>query len=561
MTEASYLIKGGSIYTMDSAQPWAQAVVVKGNKIAYVGTERSATPHVDPDTRVIDLAGGMCLPGFIDTHIHFVTGPLTKVGFSLAGVRGREAVQDVIRTWMAEHPDSPSVRGHGWMPDSFDNVSPKREWLDEITGGKPALVFSADIHDVWFNTALLEAAELVDAPDPIPGASYYWRDEDGAIEGRASEAPAILPLAVAIGAFSREGIMASLELGLMKAPSYGITSYMDAAIAMGADPKSAATAYELFVELDAAGQMPCRLVGTHVSFNPNDDHSDTVATLAEWNTTFHTDHVQVSMCKILADGVLMSGGGLLLEPFSHRHDHPEEPCGHMTWTKPAMVELIEKVEDAGFDMHIHTDADGTVRAVLDSIEEVRSKRADTTRRHTIAHNSVVHPDDVGRYKDMGLIANCTTIWGTNYNGQYAEIYNRILGPERVEAELFPYGDLVRSGATVTIGSDMPACELEEVPPLMQLEAAITRKRPGFPDDVPLRPKGAMSLADALRAYTINGAFALRLDDKVGSIEVGKDADLVVLGEDLFAVEPEKIHEVPVLLTMMDGTITFEAPRG
>lgn len=233
----------------------------------------------------------------------------------------------------------------------------------------------------------------------------------------------------------------------------------------------------------------------------------------------------------------------------------------MTWTKPAMVELIEKVEDAGFDMHIHTDADGTVRAVLDSIEEVRSKRADTTRRHTIAHNSVVHPDDVGRYKDMGLIANCTTIWGTNYNGQYAEIYNRILGPERVEAELFPYGDLVRSGATVTIGSDMPACELEEVPPLMQLEAAITRKRPGFPDDVPLRPKGAMSLADALRAYTINGAFALRLDDKVGSIEVGKDADLVVLGEDLFAVEPEKIHEVPVLLTMMDGTITFEAPRG
>lgn len=551
---SSYLIHNGSIYTMNPAQPWAQAVVIRGSKIVYVGTERGARALVDSATRDVDLSGGMCLPGFIDNHLHYLTGPLTKVGFMLAGVRGKEAIQQVIRDWMDENPDSPTVRGSGWLPASFDDISPKREWLDEVTGDKPALVFSADIHDAWFNTALARTVGLdtADAQDPLPGKSYYWRDAQGVPEGRASEGPALLPLAVGIGAFTEEGIMDSINLGIMTAPKLGLTSYLDASVNVGASPKDAAKAYALLVSLDNQGKLPVRVTGTFTSFSPEDDHADSVATLLDWNQRFKSPHVQVSVLKILADGVMQSGGGLLLEPFTHDHSS----CGQMTWTHDAMVDLIKQVQTAGLDMHIHTDADGTVRAVLDAVEAARGVGA-SGRRHQVAHCSMVHPDDLGRFVDLDLIANVTPIWGTDYHGQYLDIYHALIGDERVNDRLFPYGDLVRAGTTVTIGSDMPAVELSEIGPLIQIEAAVTRRQPGWPDAKPLVERQRMALHDALAAYTINGAYATRREDQIGSIEVGKDADLVLLAEDLFRVEPSRIHSVEVLMTMMDGRVTHQ----
>lgn len=551
----SFLIHNGSIYTMNPTQPWAQAVVIRGNKIAYVGTERGARALVDDQTENIDLAGGMCLPGFIDNHLHYLTGPLTKVGFMLAGVKGKEAIQQVIRDWMEANPDSPTVRGSGWLPASFDDVSPKREWLDEVTGDKPALVFSADIHDAWFNTALARQIGLdtPDAPDPLPGKSYYWRDAHGVPEGRASEGPALLPLAVGIGAFTDEGIMDSINLGIMNAPKLGLTSYLDASVNVGASPKDAAKAYELLIALDREGKLPIRVTGTYTSFSPEDDHADSVATLVDWNQRFRSPHVQVSVLKILADGVMQSGGGLLLEPFTHDHSS----CGQMTWTHEAMVDLIERVQIAGLDMHIHTDADGTVRAVLDALEATHGVGV-SGRRHQVAHCSMVHPDDLGRFVDLAAIANVTPIWGTDYHEQYIDIYHSLIGAERVNERLFPYGDLVRAGATVTIGSDMPAVELSEIGPLIQIEAAVTRRQPGWPDAKPLVERQRMALHDALAAYTINGAYATRREHQIGSIEVGKEADLVMLADDLFRVDPSQIHSVAVRMTMMDGHITHQS---
>ena len=147
--------------------------------------------------------------------------------------------------------------------------------------------------------------------------------------------------------------------------------------------------------------------------------------------------------------------------------------------------------------------------------------------------------------------------GTDYDGSFHDTYLAKLGAERMEERLYPYGDLVRSGALVTYGSDIPGVLISEIAPLTQIEAAVTRKRPGFPDDRALVPRQRIDLHDALRGYTINGAYQLRLDDKAGSLEAGKHADLTVLAENLFGVAPEKIHSVPVKLTMMDGHITHD----
>jgi predicted amidohydrolase YtcJ len=231
----------------------------------------------------------------------------------------------------------------------------------------------------------------------------------------------------------------------------------------------------------------------------------------------------------------------------------------MTFPSQAIEAQIEAVQAAGFDMHIHVDADGSARVVLDAYEKVLRRLG--TRggpRHVLAHNSMVDPADIGRYAQLGIIANCTPLWGTDYNGQYRAIYTTMLGVERVEERLLPYGDLVRSGAVVTYGSDIPGVDIPEIPPLIQIEALLTRTRPGYPDDEPLVARQRIGLHDALRGYTANGAYQLRLEHRTGSLTVGKAADLTVLGADLFRVGPEEIHAVPVLLTMMDGRITHDA---
>ena len=170
----------------------------------------------------------------------------------------------------------------------------------------------------------------------------------------------------------------------------------------------------------------------------------------------------------------------------------------------------------------------------------------------------MHPDDIPRFAELGLIVNGTPIWATDYNGVDYDRYQRILGAQRFEERLLPYGDILRTGAMLTFGADIGGVDIDEVPPLIQISAALTRKQPGHPDDRPMVARQRISLDEAIRAYTINGAYQARLEDKVGSIEVGKLDDLVVLGANLFDVTPKYLHEVPVLLTLMDGQARHDA---
>lgn len=555
----SYLFRGGVVYTVNPTQPWAQAVVVRGDRIVFVGPVADADAHCDADTTVVDLAGGMCLPGFVDGHNHLAMGAITKLGVSVRGITGKEAILAHIAEWVAGQPDRAPLRGHGWLPGSFVEGSPRREWLDEVTGDRPMMLLSVDAHDVWFNTAAMRCADVSAATkDPAPGAQYYRRDADGTPTGHGVDLGSSSPLFAAMGYFSSDAIDAALAAGLLRAPSWGITTYMDAGVLIGDTCADAEPVFERLLGLDQAGELPVRVVGCVWTRSPHDDPDVIVAVLTDWHQRFRSPHLRVSVCKVFSDGTLMSGGALLLEPFS---DAPDRR-GRMTLDFAHLVAIVGAVQRAGFNVHIHADADGSVRTVLDAIAEVQARLGQCAHRHTIAHNSLVHPDDRGRFAQLGVVANTTPLWGTDYDGAFLDVYTRIIGPQRIRERLFPYGDLLRAGATLTIGADVPGVDIDEAAPLIQLEAAVTRKRPSHPDDRPLAEHQRMPLADALRAYTINGAYQLRMEDTVGSIEVGKKADLVVLGSDLFAVRPEDIHTVPVILTMMDGLITHDArPAG
>ena len=548
------VFRGGSICTMDPSRPWAQCVVVDGERIVFVGDEAQAREHVPHPNDVVDLAGGMLLPGFIDAHDHFAMMAVGKLGVDLSGLIGKDAILARIRDYVARHPGQKVYRGFGWYPGSFTEQSPRREWLDAITGDVPMVIPSADVHDLWFNTAAMKAAGI-SAATPDPEANqYYVRDADGTPTGHAIEAAVSLPILAAVGTFSVETCREAQALTLDRAPSYGLTAYFEAGVTLGETSASGEPIYADFVQRDLDGRLDLRVAGSYWTRSESDDPHVVVAALADWNARLRSPHVSIAHCKMWADGTMFSGGSLLLQPSCGAHPS----VGRMTFSRGHIAAQVRAVQEAGFDMHIHVDGDGSARTVLDAYQDVQEQIGRGSSRHAIAHNTLVSPDDIPRYAQLGLIANCTPLWGTDYHGQYRQIYTDLLGAERVEEGVMPYGDLVRSGATVTYGADLPGVDVDEVPPLIQIEAAVTRKRPGFPDDAPFVPRQRVGLADALRAYTINGAYQLRMEEEIGSIEEGKRADLVVLGANLFEVPPEEIHQVPVVLTMMDGRVTFRA---
>ena len=553
--DASYLFTNGPIWTGDPAQPWAQAAVVRGADLIHVGTRDGADALTGASTELIDLNGRMCLPGFIDAHNHLASMAITKVGINLSGVVGRAAVLAKIRDWISAQPSDAPLRGYGWMPDSFEERSPRREWLDEVTDGRPMYLLSADAHDCWFNTAAMRIAGVgPNTPDPDPGSQYFVRDSDGTPTGHAVEGASLL-IAMALGMTSVENVRAAQELTLEPAPSWGMTAYFEAGVIVGETSDDARWVYEDLISRDQVGDLQVRVGGSYWTRTPTDDPVTIAAELARWNRELRSEHVQIGTCKMWSDGTFMSGGALTLEPCCGR---AADDLGAMTFPPENIEAQIEAAHAAGFDMHIHVDADGSARVVLDALESVLRRRGSEGRRHTIAHNSMVAPVDVGRYARLGIIANCTPLWGTDYNGQYHDVYAAWLGSERMDERLLPDGDLVRSGATVTYGSDIPGVDIPEIPPLIQIEALLTRQRPGYPDDVPLVPRQRIGLHDALRGYTVNGAYQLRLEHRTGTLKTGMAADLTVLGADLFRVDPYEVHEVPVVLTMMDGRITHDA---
>ena len=550
------VFSGGSVYTMDPRQPWAQCVVVEADRIVFVGSEAQARALAPHDAEVIDLKGGVLLPGFVDAHDHLAMMAIGKLGVDLSGIVGKDAILARVREYVAQHPGQSVYRGFGWYPGSFEGESPRRQWLDEITGDVPMVVNSADIHDLWFNTAAMKAA-AISAATPDPEANqYYVRDADGTPSGHAVEGAAAIPILAAVGTFTVETCRQAQELTLDRAPSYGITSYFEAGVVLGPTSAEAEPIYADFVARDLAGALDVRVFGSYWTRSASDDPRDIVAGLVDWNARLRSPHVSIAHCKMWADGTLFSEGALLLQPSCGAHPS----LGQMTFTGEQVAAQIRAVQEAGFDMHIHVDADGSARTVLDAFEAVQQRIGRGDARHLIAHNTLLAPDDVPRYADMGILANGTPLWGTDYHGQYRQIYTDLLGADRVDERVFAYGDLVRSGAIVTFGADLPGVDVGEVPPLIQIEAAVTRKRPGFPEDEPFVPRQRIDLHDALRAYTINGAYQLRMEHEIGSIEVGKRADLVVLGANPFLVAPEEIHQVPVMLTMMDGRVTFDAGR-
>ncbi|MGB2921717.1 MAG: amidohydrolase [Mycobacterium sp.] len=543
--DADFVFRNGAVYTVAGPAPWAEAVAVTGNTISYVGEEAGAMALAGPGTRVVDLDGRLLLPGFVEGHIHPFLGAFLTSGVDLQVPTGADALAAI-----AGYAKTNPVRGFGWRVDMFGPQGPTRADLDRVLPDRPGFFFAIDGHSLWANSRALEIAGVNrDTEDPIPGFSYYVRDSSGDPTGYVLEVDAVLGIVDAVEPISAQTMETLLESWLPKASAAGITSLFDAGVPPIGDDQG--KLISLYADVEARDMLPFRVVASYSVKSPPVD--DVVARLTDIREQISTDLVQVGVVKIIGDGTQEGYTAWLLEPYA---DKPES-TGGSPFTEQQWQQLIREVDAAGFDVHVHACGERTARTALDSIEQAVGVNPPRDRRHTVAHLVYVEDPDSRRFGELGVTAQFSANWMSADPDTLKNLAARYGQPRQ---DLFyRTQDVLKSGGRISLGTDWPAAGYYSTyRPLDSIQIGVTRQLIGQPEAAVLSPADQrLSVEEAVHANTLGAAYQIRLDAQVGSVEVGKLADLMVLDKNIFDVDPHDIHSATVTLTMMNGKIVHE----
>lgn len=545
---ADFVFRNGPIYTVSTAAPWAEAVAVTGNAISYVGDEAGAMALTGPDTMVIDLAGRLLMPGFVEGHIHPFLGAFLTTGVDLQVPTGADALA-AIAQYAKTNPEGP-VRGFGWRVDMFGPDGPTRAELDKVLPDRPGFFFAIDGHSLWANSKALETAGITrESEDPIPGFSYYVRDENGEPTGYVLEVNAVLGLVNAIEPISAKTMGKLMEAWLPKASAAGITSVFDAGVPPIGDDQGALI--KLYADTESRGALPFRVVASYSVKSPPVD--DAAAKLTDIRDRISTELVQVGAVKIIGDGTQGGYTAWLIEPYADKPDS----AGASPFTEDQWHQLIGGVDAAGFDVHVHACGERTARVALDSIERVIAANPPRDRRHTVAHLVYVQDPDNQRFGKLGVVAQFSANWMSADPDTVVNMAARY-GKPRQDLMYRPR-DVLESGGRISFGTDWPAAGyFSTYKPLDSIQLGVTRQLIGEPDAEVLPPADQrLSVEEAVHANTLGAAYQIRLDDKVGSLEVGKLADMIVLDKNILEVDPHDIHRAQVTMTMMNGQVRHQ----
>ena len=545
-TEAADMVfTNGSIYTLDAENTWAEAVAVRGKDIVYVGDAAGADGFKGGTTEIIDLDGRMLLPGFVDVHAH----PIVAGGVIMQGVDLQaddvDEIMAKLRAYVKENPDLEVIQGYGVRFNPWNNDWPTAAMLDKIESERPVILWTIDGHGGWVNTKALEMAGITrDTPDPAPGFSYFERDDKGNPTGWIVEVPAQLQTLGAITDVNFDYISKGARAWLKKFPAAGVTSIQD----LGLGGLSEDEGFQMFLDFEKAGELTMRVQS---SYYWNDPDVDPVPLVKKLRETYKSELFSVDYLKVNMDGGDDKWNALYIGGYSDKPDLEAEPIIPYNLINDA----VQRTDALGIDVTCHCFGDLAVRKMLDAMEMAIEANPPRDRRHYITHAMMVHPDDRPRFAALDIGYDTTGTWMT-MDPLLSDVTTVRLGAERV-AQAYPIKEIYDLGGRVTLGSDWPASGyISEYRPLAGIEAAVTRQLPGREHIPPLGGKEArLPLDVAIKAYTLSAARTIGMDDIVGSIEVGKRADIVVLEKNLFEVEPHYIGDTAVHLTLMNGRVT------
>jgi hypothetical protein len=537
--DADIVVRHARVYTVDDKHPWAQALAIKGDRIAWVGDEKDAGAYIGSSTRVIDAGGKMVLPGFIDSHFHVLLGGNPDV-LRIENGNSLGDIQRQVREFARKRPTLSWIEVEGWNYSAFPNGTlPTAKDLEGLTGGRPAFLVAYDYHTIWMNREAMRAFGIKRNTNKVIFAEKVEKDP------KTGE-----PTGIVTG-FGSTGLSEDAEAELSKhLPSHaegqverGVQWNMSQAVKAGittvVDPQSYLEDLEIFARLREEGKLPARL--QVALFHRRGTTEATLEKFDEARQKYNDDWVRVAAVKLYIDDVIEPHTAAMLEPYADRPG----TRGELDYPPDEFKEVVARLDRMKFQVFIHSIGDRGIRTALDAIEYAEKQNGPRDRRDELIHIECLNAQDIPRFKQLGVIAcmqprHCAP----DITGQWA----KAVGPKRWKYA-WAFRSLRDSGATLAFASDWNVAEME---PLIGIYTALTRKGLDGKPDGGWVPEQTVDLETAIRGYTINGAYANFVEGNRGSITAGKYADLVMVSDDLFKIPADKIKDARVMWTMVGG---------
>lgn len=507
------------------------ALAVAGGRVLAVGGAADLAADF-PRARRVDLLGLPVFPGLIDAHIHLIGYGLSLLEVELRGAGSIVEATRLVSAAAVTLPSDGWVTGRGWDKNKWpEGRFPNRNDLDPVTGGRPAAMASKDGHLLWVNSAALRAAGITsDTPDPPGGV--VSRDSTGEPDGILKEEAAALVRRVMPSPTIEMRERAALE-AISDLHRFGLTGVHAFTGTTTAGPE----AFVALQRLHARGELSMRVVATLP-----EGHLEAAAA-AGMCTGLGDEMLRVGPVKIFADGALGSQTASMLAPY----DGQQHNLGVQVRSPAELDRLVAQAVEAGLWTAIHAIGDRANREVLDAFERNRAASQRLGARHRIEHAQLLHPEDLPRLAQLGVVASMQPIHAT----EDREIAERYWGPRARWA--YAWRSIASSGVTLAFGSDAP---VETPDPWQGMYAAVTRRRAHEKDRGAWYPEECISLKDALRAYTTGAAYAAGTDAWQGTLRPGSVADFIVLDRDPYKGPPEDLLQVRVLATVVDGRFRY-----
>jgi predicted amidohydrolase YtcJ len=538
---ANLVLKNGFIYTVDGQRTIAEAVAIIDGKFVYVGSTSEVNQYIGKETRVIDLDKRMVLPGFIDSHCHPAYGAAHQLfDVMFTGLNSIAEYKKAIRDFAAKHPDAKFIKGRGWKNTLFGKTGPDKKIIDEIIPNIPVALDDDGGHAAWVNSLTLKLAGITkETKDPRSGV--IERDpESGEPTGTLRESAAYL-ISEIFPDYTVEQLMQALEAYQKMAAKFGITTAHDATVDAGGND------FNAYKNLEKENRLAMRFRAS--LFVDPQKGLEQVAQLIVEREKSRGPLFQTNGAKIYIDGVVEGGTAYLKEPFKHLANFRGVP----RWDSDKLYSMCAELDKNKFQIHVHSIGDAATALTLDAFAYAIEKNGKRGSRNLITHIQLVDPQDILRFKELGVVAVPQPYWFMK-DDYYYNLQVPYLGLKRADDE-YPMESFFKAGGVVASASDYAVT----IPcnPLIAIQTGITRSCLGITDPKEiLWPAERATLEQMLASFTINGAYANFLENTTGSIEVGKMADLIVLDKNLFNLAVEEISKVKVILTFFAGKEVF-----
>lgn len=532
------VLLNGRIWTAEDRQTFVEAVAVRGNLIMQTGSTEDIRGLVGSSTKVIDLQGKLVIPGFNDAHIHFLGGSLELFEVDLTGAMNGAEIVSAVARFATEHPEKTWITGRGWQYTWFPSGMPSAEVLAEMITDRPVFIKAYDGHSAWANAKALELAGVTAKSKPA-GFGEVVLDARGNLTGALLE-DAMDLVARIIPKPSREEKLAALRAGLKLANSLGITSIQNAS--GNVDELS------LYVELQQKNELSLRYAAA-LSVEASTPENEIAAYRVKRKELAENPRIRADAIKFMLDGVIESHTAAMLKPY---HDVPL--AGDFAIPLAEYKRLVSALDKDGFRLQTHAIGDRAVREALNAYESAEKENGPRPRRNRVEHIETISPEDIPRFASLGVMPSMEPI---HADPGTMGVWQKAIGPERMPWS-FAWKSMLDAGAKLVYSSDWPACI--DINPIRGIHVAVNRRTPdGFPVDAWVAEQ-KIDITDALIAYTRTGAYATFEEDTKGQIKAGMLADMVVLSNDLFTIDPMSIASTHVVMTVFDGTVIYEKEK-